>query len=493
LKLSMWMIANQLISLEPELKIADDAPVILNSARLAYATNCVHIYQENGYVVCNGEGNIIKIFDMEIKRVLELIQGIFDTYEDWANALNQHIRQKEYQAAIDEAWKIFKNPMILLDANNKVLGMTKQYGENAIDSEWAYLYRYGFSSLNAIKHMRHTQTNYKFLNHGQMNFQWKNNNFLQYPGISYCMYFNDLCCGRINVLTKDRPLNPGDAQLLQYVCSQLEPSLGQVTFEDFIGNSGSVFINLLHNKPFEKDKLEVQLHYQNWKPDDTYHLALVHPIPEIEGKNTPPQMNTLFQLISMNIPQAVILRQPPYIIILTANHQLEQPQTRAFLEKMVENNPVHVGFSLALSGILHLNILYKQAEYAISNGPLLDPGKALYSFWNYAVDYMVLSDMPLEEKIYACLPQLVAMWKLKQEKGDVMFRTLECFLDCERSISLTSQLMFLHKNTASYRIKKAQEFLGWDLNDPEIRRYCMLSIRILNLYEKLVDTDPALI
>lgn len=489
----MWMIANQLISLEPELKIADDAPVILNSARLAYATNCVHIYQENGYVVCNGEGNIIKIFDMEIKRVLELIQGIFDTYEDWSNTLNQHIRQKEYQEAIDEAWKIFKNPMILLDANNKVLGMTRQYGEDAIDSEWAYLYRYGFSSLNAINHMRHTQTNYKFLNHGQMNFQWKNNNFLQYPGISYCMYFNDLCCGRINVLSKDRPLNPGDAQLLQYVCSQLEPSLGQVTFEDFIGNSGSVFINLLHNKPYEKEKLEVQLHYQNWKPEDTYHLALVHPTQEIEGKNIPAQMNTLFQLISMNIPQAVILRQPPYIIILTANHQLEQPQIKAFLEKMVENNPVHIGFSLALSGIFHLNILYKQAEYAISSGPLLDPGKSLYSFWNYAVDYMVLSDMPLEEKIYACLPQLVEMWKLKQEKGDVMFRTLECFLDCERSISLTSQLMFLHKNTASYRIKKAQEFLKWDLNDPEIRKYCMLSIRILNLYEKLVDTDPNLV
>ena len=135
MKLSMWMIANQLISLEPELRIADDAPAILNSARLAYATNCVHIYQENDCVVCNGEGNIIRIFDMEIKRVLELIQGIFDTYEDWSNALNQHIRQKDYQATIDEAYKIFKNPMILLDANNKVLGMTRQYGENEIDSE----------------------------------------------------------------------------------------------------------------------------------------------------------------------------------------------------------------------------------------------------------------------------------------------------------------------------------------------------------------------
>ena len=117
------------------------------------------------------------------------------------------------------------------------------------------------------------------------------------------------------------------------------------------------------------------------------------------------------------------------------------------------------------------------------------PNEFIYSFWNYAVDYMLLSDMPLEEKIYACVPQLVDMWRLKRTKGDVMFQTLECFLDCERSISLTSQLMFLHKNTASYRIKKAQEFLGWDLNNPNIRKYCMISIRILNLYEKLTNAD----
>ena len=59
MKLSMWMIANRLSSFDLEVHIDDKAPAVLNSARLAYATNCVHVYEEKNYVVCNGEGNII--------------------------------------------------------------------------------------------------------------------------------------------------------------------------------------------------------------------------------------------------------------------------------------------------------------------------------------------------------------------------------------------------------------------------------------------------
>ena len=41
MKLSMWMIANRLRDLDPVVELDEDAPVTLNSARLAYATNCV--------------------------------------------------------------------------------------------------------------------------------------------------------------------------------------------------------------------------------------------------------------------------------------------------------------------------------------------------------------------------------------------------------------------------------------------------------------------
>ena len=39
MKLSMWMIANRLQSLDMKLDIRGNAPVILNSARRVYATN----------------------------------------------------------------------------------------------------------------------------------------------------------------------------------------------------------------------------------------------------------------------------------------------------------------------------------------------------------------------------------------------------------------------------------------------------------------------
>ncbi len=93
MKLSMWMIANQISELDIKLEIREDAPAILNSARLAYATNCVHIYKEKNYVVCDGEGDRIIIYDMEITRVFELIQSVFDAHEDWISKIKEYAGQ----------------------------------------------------------------------------------------------------------------------------------------------------------------------------------------------------------------------------------------------------------------------------------------------------------------------------------------------------------------------------------------------------------------
>ena len=50
----MWMIANRLSALDPEIHIRDSAPIILRSARRAYATNCVHVFQVGKDAICNG-------------------------------------------------------------------------------------------------------------------------------------------------------------------------------------------------------------------------------------------------------------------------------------------------------------------------------------------------------------------------------------------------------------------------------------------------------
>ena len=105
MKLSMWMIANRLSSLlDMEIDIRWDAPAILNSARTVYSTNCVHVYQENDHVVCSGEGDRILFYNLSAKETFEIIQGVFDFYEDWEDKIAEE--KVTYSVTVDESGKI---------------------------------------------------------------------------------------------------------------------------------------------------------------------------------------------------------------------------------------------------------------------------------------------------------------------------------------------------------------------------------------------------
>lgn len=486
MKLSMWMIANQLISLDPVLEISPKAPAVLNSARLAYATNCVYIFQEGRYVVCNGEGDLIKIPDMEINRVFELVQSIFDTYEDWTENLQRYLQWMDYQKFMDEACKLFKNPMVLLDANNKMLGMTRRYGRDSIDREWAYLWDYGFSSLNAIAFMAQKHKEYPFATHGQLSYRWDKNEMLNYAGMSNCLYFNNICCGRVNLLAKERDLNPGDSQLLAYISTLLEPYLGQMYYANAARSANSVFLNLISGKPYDSEKLRRQMGYLNWQMEDSYQLAVIQ-LPESTAKN--PCLDAVTQLIGAQLPGVAVLRQDPNVLIL-ANYDLENtPSCQRFFHSLLENNPVVLAFSLPVPGLMHIPMLYRQAEYALNRRAQIRQTASMCSFQDYAVDYMILSEDPLDGKVFACMPQVLRLWMLKRLKGDVLFDTLVQYLDHERSIARTSQAMFLHKNTGAYRIKKLESLLGDHLDDPKVRRYCQISLMVLELFERTAGPD----
>jgi DNA-binding PucR family transcriptional regulator len=79
------------------------------------------------------------------------------------------------------------------------------------------------------------------------------------------------------------------------------------------------------------------------------------------------------------------------------------------------------------------------------------------------------------------MPQVLTLWDAAQ-KGDDHYHTLEVWLACERSASKTAAMLYTHRNTVQYRLRKVQEMC--DLEDPKIRAYCGLSIMVLNLYSR---------
>lgn len=478
----MWMIVNRISELDPEIHITDNDPAILNSARNVYATNCVHVYQEEDWVVCKGEENYIKLRDITVAQAFEIIQGVFDYYEDWMDGIIQSVRDRDYQKVIDLAWQIFRNPMVLLDSNRKVLGITRQYEPDSIDAEWDYLLRYGYSSLNAVKTMKGSDVYVDLQKHGLKDYRIEGDSAIGYAGLSYSLYSGDVLCGRINVLKKDRELNPGDRQLLVKLAQLLEMNLGSVMFSSTLSASNALF-NLLTGKPYAQQQLDVQLGYQQWNRKDTYHLALVKICGDMEENLLSEELDALCGLIAGNIPSAVVLKRTPCVMILTNRDLMSDAAIGHFLRTLMEKNPVHIGFSLPCSGIEQAGILYSQAASAIYYGSMDPSARIFHCFFDYAVDY-IIDSASLEDSVSACLPAVVEMWEMYQNSQDEMFCTLKCYLENNCSVSRTSAELYTHRNTILYRLKKIREFLQCDLEDPYCRDYCRISIRTLELYAK---------
>ncbi len=482
MKLSMWMIANRLSSLDMVLDIKNNAPVVLKSARRVYATNCVHVYREGEDLVCSGEGDTIRVHNMDVTQGVEIIQSVFDYFQDWADQLIQLIRRRDYQGVIDLAWQVFQNPMMILDGNSRVLAITRQYPADSLDEEWAYLCQYGYTSLNAMQQMRNNHTAADFWQHGTQSFRFSRNKTLAYNGISYCLYCNDAVCGRITVLEKERATNPGDWQLLEYIAAMLEPSLGQIYYESFLNNT-NVFYNILFGNAYDEKLLETQLEYQGWNADDCYYLALAEIVSQ-DGRGDPDRsLDLVMQVILQQVKNCIVMKKQPYILMFSNRNLRKDPAMQEFFRYLEARNPVKVSFSLPCKGIEQAGYLYAQAAYAAATGKMFHPQDNYYDFFDYAIDYIVESDS-LIKSVHACMPAVIQLWEQSQVNGDELFHTLKIFLDNERSVSRASTALFTHRNTVLYRIRKIQEILEHSLDDAYARKYCQLSVDILELYQQ---------
>ena len=66
-------------------------------------------------------------------------------------------------------------------------------------------------------------------------------------------------------------------------------------------------------------------------------------------------------------------------------------------------------------------------------------------------------------------------------------KTLQNFLECDRSLKRTADVLYLHKNTVGYRIERIKEMCGITLTDMQEVVHILISYRLLeeaNRYEQ---------
>lgn len=479
MRLSMWMIVNRLYHFELEVHVRDQSPIYLRSARRVYATNCVYVYQSGEDSICKSGEDYFIMKDMDVQSAVEIVQSVFDYYDDWEMMIRNAIVKMDFQKVIDKSWHIFHNPIVLMDGNWNAVALSSRYKDGELDEEWNHLCRYGSVSLDVYNHLKNDKVN-NFEIEGACYYRMSN------PQISNCIssliLHNSIICGRINVLEVNRELNQGDIQMLNYLVEMI--SLAMALFEEQKNSNQfcSIYHTLLEGNAVEEERLYQQMAYRNWNNEtDYFYIIAACPLQQIEDKH---EVLLFKNQLSRLLPECEVDVFHQDIVVLTkSDYEIEDAIKKiSALDKL---GRYVLGKSLKFKDMHLCRAYYRQAVFAVRTGMLDHAPKlhSVYDFYDYAIDFIILNSSS-QEGILACHPDIIKLENSDSEIDSNRVKTLMVYLQNERSLIRAAKELFVHRNTLVYRLNKIFELLESNLDDAYTRDYMMLSSRILKIYRQ---------
>lgn len=472
--LSMRMILNLLGNFTINSDIHDETDTAnLMSVRMAYAPNCLQISAYGNGVLCRGAAdNRFVIEDISLLEGFEIIQGIFDYYNNWEAQITRLAADCKFQEIIDSSHLIFRNPMSLMDGNYQVVAASSAYGEDDVDDEWRYCKRMGYLSVETMKHMkRQGQT----INAGLMGEPHLTpaNGSAHLRMANVKIYWNNELCGRLVVREKDRPINAADLRIMMLLQNVIAPNLAK-------GNPASpfsskdVFAEIITSGRVDRYLLEKSLAYLQWNNVQDFHLLLIRMNPAYCDDMTLHQLRRtilkIFPFCSVNIIEKSLA-------VIVQKDDIADDFANLLLEDLRLCGKARIGISLPMKDLSKLHYYYSQLLYALDQADD-QTGKSLVYAFDSMISYIVHRPSS-DGALSACHPDVLRLSEIdKREESDYV-SLLKTYLDNERNISSTAKALFMHRNTLVYRLEKLNSLLDADLDNPYERNYLRLSIYVL--------------
>ncbi len=149
-----------------------------------------------------------------------------------------------------------------------------------------------------------------------------------------------------------------------------------------------------------------------------------------------------------------------------------------------------IGIGKTVTGYHELKESFKSSKIALKYIKVIrriigDEDKSVIDSTKIGFFNHVLEKMKDINQLQAFIPE--SLNKLRQhdiQKNGELVDTLECYLNVNQSLKKTSELMFIHYRTASYRLQKIIEITNIDFNNPaEVLsvRIGLIAIRVLEV------------
>lgn len=159
------------------------------------------------------------------------------------------------------------------------------------------------------------------------------------------------------------------------------------------------------------------------------------------------------------------------------------------LKQLCQEEHIRIGISNSFSTIEDFVTYYEQAHTAYELGQKLKTEELLCHYQDYQI-FELFSDTKHPDKLGRyCHPALTALRLYDHRNSSELYKTLCVYIDKGCNIKLTSESLFIHRNSLVYRLNRIVELCEIDFTDVNTVFLLRLSFLIDRYNELNTDTE----
>lgn len=448
----------------------------LNEIRAGVSVLCVGIPQDLtseqnlhfNLIVINEHHSLVKLFN----EILEL----FLFFEKWECQLHELILSNcSVQKLVDVSDKIIGWPISVIDRAEKTLAASKF--DESDDIIWAEI-RKGYIRTELLQQDSvKTSEVAKHHNPVQMYSTISNRIIL-----TQAIRINGNVVGFTAVHHTQpgrRYFSWGIVQLLDFFTQQVAALMRSNEF--FNLSRGMMFeyllVDLIEGKTNNESVIADRLAFLEWDLDGSKKIIRV----EVNKRSlNNERLKIMREQIEYIILSSRSIIYDDGLVVITKNipDSLLTDDIKSKLIAWLKKNNSCCGVSNSFTMLNKTSNYYNQTRKAIRFGTVLNPGQRIYYYHDYTMIHvaeLLAKKIDLTSLLHPSMKKLLTLC----EKNPYFFETLKVYLNTERNIAVSSKLLYIHRNTMIYRIKRLEEEMGCDFSDFYTRKSLLFSIDII--------------
>ena len=432
---------------------------------------------ENALIIHAGRGvmrcsNYIVLEKGTLTQILNVLLNAKDHLDLLSRKLSKAMRDQE---AIDIASAFLNVPLFYFDASYRVLAITKDL-QFADDPEWEHMTEKGFLSLNSIRLMQESG-DLDLLADKKEPFPY-NASYFPFESLVCNIWNNGSFYSRMNMLCVHEPPNELHIAECRIICAcLLRIALSSGSAMSYTGPLNSMVLDLLQGMQLSEELILDRLRSMPLLRESLIQVCCIEP----NVRNDPQVLNYYSaQIGTMFAKDTVITLEydGKIVLILHAAREKDFEPLYQKLSDLLEAQGMKCGTSNLFRRFSSLRDHYLQALKTLSLGKRT---VGINHFRDHYFDYL-LSFLTREQAISMISSDVLHLLRLQKDYQFPLTETLNTYLDCNCNLQMTAEKLYIHKNTALYRINHIKELLHADLEDAQLRMQLLFSFRVLALY-----------